>query len=326
MVTCFDLDAFNSSSFDSTDAFQYFVYQVEECPHTGAWHVQGYLELKRQMSMNQVKGLFCESVHLEPRRGSQQQAIAYCTKTETRKVEPLHFGTPSISKQGQREDLEEARVLIASKNSWNAVLTDPGLTNTVARHLGWAREVFNSRTIAAPLPDIVLRMWQERVMSLITAGPVKRQIIWIWSYASGTGKTTFFDYVSAKFTVIPGADWTNTLYCYDGEQVVWFDRTRSESNDDKSTDSFYRDLEKWSNCTMHTSTKYVVCRKLVNAVIVVTANVQPDEPRLPGRFLTVEAKTAIQEKADFNAMLDDDETDCVMTEPLPMGPPGFKTY
>lgn len=302
MVTCFDVDTLLASSFASHNDFQYFVYQIEMCPTTQRRHVQGYLELKRQLDLKTVSAMFGHSKpHLDRALdGKRDNARAYCMKTESRVVDPVEIGIWLHKAPGAREDLESARVAIASKRSWNAVLTDPDLTNTVARHLTWAREVFNTRPIMAPLPDIELRKWQKKVIKFLNGPVLKRRIIWIWSYESGTGKTTFFDYVSANFPTIPGTDWTNTLYCYDGERVIWFDRTRSESNDEKSTDIFYRDLERWSNGSVHTSTKYVTCRKLVSCHVVVTANGPPDGPRLPQRFVEVVAKHKLEDDADMS--------------------------
>lgn len=48
-----------------------------------------------------------ETAHWEPRRGSQQQAIAYCSKSETKMEGPWSVGTPK--EQGKRNDLEEIK-------------------------------------------------------------------------------------------------------------------------------------------------------------------------------------------------------------------------
>lgn len=53
-----------------------------EVGESGTVHYQGYVELKSNRSMNQVKNLFTDqSVHLEARRGSKQQAMEYSLKT-----------------------------------------------------------------------------------------------------------------------------------------------------------------------------------------------------------------------------------------------------
>lgn len=86
------------------DNIQYMVYQQEECPTTKRRHYQGYVEFTKPFKMAGVKKLFKDpTLHLEQRRGTQQQAIDYCKKKDTRVGEPFEIGTPA--KQGKRNDL-----------------------------------------------------------------------------------------------------------------------------------------------------------------------------------------------------------------------------
>lgn len=63
----------------------YLVAQTEVAPGTGTPHIQGYLELKRRLSWNQIKTLLGNrTTHLEKRLGTQDQAITYCLKEDTR--------------------------------------------------------------------------------------------------------------------------------------------------------------------------------------------------------------------------------------------------
>jgi len=310
MVTCFDLEAFFVP--DQDPNFKYMVYQIETAPDTGREHVQGYLELVRQTDFNVVLTMFKPAVvHLENRRGTRLQAIQYCKKTESRYrdpvsgqlVEPLEFGDPT-NLQGAREDLKEAYLAITAKATWEQVMRDQSLVPVVSRHLNWAREAFNTRPLTIPAPEIQLRKWQLGVVALLEQEPVNRRIIWIWSALSGTGKTTFFNYCSAKYDVLPGADWTNSLYIYHGQRIVWFDRTRAESVSERSISQFYVDIERWSNHSVQTSTKYQPVRKYVCTHCVVTANVRPDDTNLPGRFHVVEAKLPEDEEPDSPDLMD----------------------
>ncbi len=88
------------------DQMEYLVYQ-EEIAASGTYHFQGYCEFKKQMSLNPAKLLLGgATVHIEPRRGTQAQAIAYCKKEDTRipMTEIFEEGTPRV--QGKRVDLE----------------------------------------------------------------------------------------------------------------------------------------------------------------------------------------------------------------------------
>ncbi len=86
------------------DKMEYLVYQ-EEVGDSGTYHFQGYCEFKYAMHLKPAKDLLGgASVHIERRRGSQEQAIAYSKKEDTRIDGPFEFGEPR--QQGKRLDLE----------------------------------------------------------------------------------------------------------------------------------------------------------------------------------------------------------------------------
>lgn len=66
-------------SADPTDPTTYLVFG-REVGENGTPHLQGYAEFKRPMSLAQAKARIDARAHLEPRRGSQAQAIEYCQK------------------------------------------------------------------------------------------------------------------------------------------------------------------------------------------------------------------------------------------------------
>ena len=101
---------------------QYYVYQMETSPSTGRIHWQGYLELKEgtKMRLKTLKDKVFRSntVHIEARRGTQQEAIDYCKKEETRAPALLahelpaeliaaEYGTPKENRSGERTDLQK---------------------------------------------------------------------------------------------------------------------------------------------------------------------------------------------------------------------------
>lgn len=79
--------------------FTYLVFG-EEVGASGTRHLQGYFELPKRLRFSQVKALV-PSAHLEPRRGSAEQASEYCKKDGNF----LEFGTISRPNQGRRTDL-----------------------------------------------------------------------------------------------------------------------------------------------------------------------------------------------------------------------------
>lgn len=76
------------------DDVKYVTYQVERCPKTGRLHYQGYIEFTGKKTWSWVhknlKGL--ETAHLEQRKGSQDEAINYCQKVESRVRGPFEHG------------------------------------------------------------------------------------------------------------------------------------------------------------------------------------------------------------------------------------------
>jgi len=121
---CFTL--FNTPKFTDEKSLpkevQYVIYQTEKAPTTDKQHYQGYIELKNRIRMTSLKSLFADdTVHLEPRIGTQEQAIHYCTKpnqgcncqicTEERKTPTaipntiVQIGVKFKSESGKRNDL-----------------------------------------------------------------------------------------------------------------------------------------------------------------------------------------------------------------------------
>lgn len=86
--------------------FRYMVFQLE-AGSQNTEHCQGYIEFNTQMRFNRVKSLISPRVHLETRRGTRLQAIAYCKKEDSRTDGPWEYGQgPS---QGARSDLDLIR-------------------------------------------------------------------------------------------------------------------------------------------------------------------------------------------------------------------------
>lgn len=91
----------------SSEKIQYLVAQLETCPSTGKLHIQGYVEFTEKYSMKWIKELFKDnSMHLGPRRGTQEQAIKYCTKIYTRLDDTQPFFYGFAKSQGNRSDLD----------------------------------------------------------------------------------------------------------------------------------------------------------------------------------------------------------------------------
>lgn len=110
---CFTLN--NPASEDETHIIEtvgsrtnYLVFG-REIASTGTRHLQGYLELPVRARFGSVKKLFGRlAPHLEPRRGTSNQASSYCKKDGDFHEQ----GIISVTHQGTRTDLEALRSTI----------------------------------------------------------------------------------------------------------------------------------------------------------------------------------------------------------------------
>lgn len=90
-------------------AVQRFICQLEAAPDTGMLHVQGFVHFQHARRLSTVRH-WCATVdlrgaHLEPLRGTPQQAWDYCQKDDTRVAGPfIHGDRPGG--QGERKDLK----------------------------------------------------------------------------------------------------------------------------------------------------------------------------------------------------------------------------
>ncbi len=103
---CFTLNYADGLIEFDEEKMDYLVYQ-EEVGAEGNYHFQGYCEFAYAMNLAPAKELLGgPTVHIERRRGTQAQAIAYCKDPEKRiaHTEPYEEGTPRV--QGKRQDLE----------------------------------------------------------------------------------------------------------------------------------------------------------------------------------------------------------------------------
>lgn len=104
--TTFNLDL-NHSVLALDDDIRYLVLQKEKCPTSNREHYQGYCELSNQKRLSTIKDLFDDNtMHVEKRRGTAQEASNYCKKVESRIDGPWEYGT--ISSPGRRTDIHAA--------------------------------------------------------------------------------------------------------------------------------------------------------------------------------------------------------------------------
>jgi len=101
---------------------KYMTYGVEH-GKSKTLHFQGYIELEKRVSFNIIKR-HLPGCHIEPRMGSQQQAIEYCRK------EGIFYEYGSPKTQGDRSDLRGLQRMLESDISIKRLLNNPDIEIT----------------------------------------------------------------------------------------------------------------------------------------------------------------------------------------------------
>lgn len=86
--TCFDTE--KELNFDKNNC-RYIIYGRERCPTTNKEHYQGFAIFNRTCRMRKCKEWIGggDTVHIEPRRGTRDQARDYCRKSDS---QPFEWG------------------------------------------------------------------------------------------------------------------------------------------------------------------------------------------------------------------------------------------
>lgn len=177
------------------DWMNYLIYQ-KECGENGTPHYQGYCEISQNAkTLNWLKNNFSNTAHIEPRRGTQTQAIAYCKKEESRIDGPWEFGEPKA--QGSRTDLVAL--------------------GTLAKEGKRKREAFEE------MPACYMRHHRayQHIQSLYKPAAVEREVILLIG-PPGIGKTRFVHDNHEEFwqTPLQKEMWFDG---YDGQAVALID-------------------------------------------------------------------------------------------------------
>lgn len=162
MITSFDEKEFK---FYENLTIEYEIYQIEVCPESGRRHKQGYVELKEAKPLTWMKNNISKTAHLEPRMGSQDEAINYCSKIDTRFQGPFERGVKKV--QGKRNDLVEIQRKLKEKVSIKVIADE---------HFGTYIRYYRG-----------VHTYQQLQSEHRTTKP---QVFWRWGL-TGTGKTRY---------------------------------------------------------------------------------------------------------------------------------------
>lgn len=118
---------------------KYVIWQVESGAN-GTPHWQGYITFKTNKKLTFLKNRCSRNAHWEIRKGTHDQAVEYCSKTDTRLSGPFIFGDPP--KQGKRTDLDDLKKDLDEGVSLRLVAS-----NSFAPYIKYARGIQSYRRL-----------------------------------------------------------------------------------------------------------------------------------------------------------------------------------
>jgi len=192
----------------------YAVGQLEEAPDTGRRHIQLFVQFRKRIRLSGINGglgLSSGDHHSERRRGTVDEAIAYCSKSDSRIAGPWYFGERP-SKTGQRNDLESA-------------------CNTLREHKSLKR-------LAEEFPTAYVKYQRgfKELLHLIgqTRDYLPKTVIVYWG-EPGSGKTrTCFEAHKEDIWFAPPPSPNCWFDGYAGEETVIIDDYNPVKNDEKA--------------------------------------------------------------------------------------------
>ena len=192
-------------SFTPNNAITYIIVQLEKAPTTGHLHYQGYAEFDAAYSIKRIKELLnSDNAHIEQRMGTQEQAINYCSKEETRLSGPWSLGNPR--QQGKRSDLLDVQDKLKNGATIGSIVEEN--MSTFIKYSKGIKEAkfYLDKKSSSQLRDIsVTLIWGE-------SGAGKSKLV--WEKTQGYKDTFKLDRGSGNSIWFDG---------YDGEKTLWID-------------------------------------------------------------------------------------------------------
>lgn len=258
-----------------TGNVKYIIAQLEECPKTKKDHIQGYIELTKRFRFKSLKKMLGETVHIENRKGTQKQAIEYCSKTETQKEPPIELGKKN--KQGKRNDLQEIAQQLKQQTPIEIIAENyPTQYIMYYKGLNQLNNIYKQQDIENELSfrfqQIELYEWQEEIIQTLLKQN-DRQILWVYDKNGNSGKSTLCKYIYTQFKAFytSATKAQDITYQYNNEEIILFDFSRHNQEYIN-----YGLIENFKNGLI-TSTKYETRNKLVlDLKILIFSNELPD--------------------------------------------------
>ena len=300
-ITSFNMDInwdeFNVESIDKKKQIKYLIIQGEHCKD-GKKHIQGFIQFHNKKSLNAIKKMIGDNtLHIEPMRGTPEQARRYCTDEYT-DTEGNHkdiwkkqyeYGEIDNTISGTRTDLLELKNKIVEGHKLKDILIDSTDSKEIHNILQYNRplkkleEEIQTISIKQKLlkqyNNIKWNKLQQYILDKINDTVDDRTVYWVYDEDGNSGKSYLSKYLQLTRDTyyITGGKQNDILYGYEGQQIVIIDLARTYAD---NLEHIYTIIENLKN-GQYLSTKYETKQKLFDTPhIIVMANFKPDQSKL----------------------------------------------
>lgn len=247
---------------------KYCVYQKEK-GESGTEHFQGYAELQGQHRLAALKK-WLPTAHFEARRGTAEQARAYCMKEDTRIDGPWEHGEYVPPQPGKRSDLDQACQVALEAGIEEAARQFPSLFAKYYKGLSAYVSAMKEKPTDM---DFVPKVWQQNVLNLLEAEPNDRTIYWVHESRGNVGKSRLARHLIMEHGAVElHGKVADMAHAYQEQRIVVFDLARSQ---EEKYEHIYHFAEKLKNGVFF-SPKYESGMKVFKAPhVIFFANVAP---------------------------------------------------
>lgn len=261
---------------------RYNINQREKCPETGKEHIQGYIEFISPVRFTVVQKHFNEKCHCEPRKGTQEQAIEYCKKEDSRVTIFCEEGTRAQLSGNMNSD---GVIQWIQENSQELGFSDyvEKFETNYLRYANAMEKLWNmykwkpkSFKFGKLLPV------QEQMITLMEQQD-DRDIPWVYDKDGGSGKSELCNFLCDRGDVFwcSTGGYKDTFHAYSKNELpyVVLDITREEGMCDKKIDHVYGILEAFKNGRAFSGKYDSTPLVFQKAKVLVLANTLPDPNR-----------------------------------------------
>lgn len=249
----------------------------EEVGEQGTPHLQGYIGFEKRKTFNSIKELIGQRAHIESAKGNDEQNRKYCTKEGQVLVET---GTMQQVKSIDLQVKEAVKRKADGANPEEMIEEYGGIYIRYKKAIDeQCKEMaqFNvSQQLKEEMGAAILKKWQELCVKEVEQQN-DRSVAWYWEPTGNVGKTWLSKWLvvmknAVRFENGKSAD---IKYGYNGEHIVCFDLTRSQSDHIN-----YEVIESVKNGIMY-NTKYESKMKCYKPPkVVIFANTPPDMSKM----------------------------------------------